>query len=943
MLFQRHAVCLATTAVCLAAAYPTRAISAEQAQRVEITGSSIKRIAAEGALPVITLNKADIERSGATSVRELVQALPSMQGFTVASDSVNGGGGGTTTASLRNLGSIYTLVLLNGRRVAPLNTGSTVNLEQLPLSAVERVEILADGASALYGADAIAGVVNFITKRGVTDGGVDVSVQVPQHAGGKEMLASVSKGLGDLERDGYNLRAGLSYEKVEAITAAQRPFSKSGVVPFEHKGQALYLWQLSSFANPPNVTVRDAAGRSLGTYAPTLVGQNSCGSDPAAFRQDATCRFDFPATVDAQPESERKNLFVSGQFKLGKDSTAFFEGLLSDVRMTSRFAPPAQRLSMPVGGTLYNRYVLPTLAARGIDPAAVASAQMDFRLRDAGNRTNDFTTQGTHLVAGLDFQAYGFDANLALTHSKNDIRDRYAGGYTSRKEMLRLIEAGQWDPFAQGTGGLSDKLAPAVLQGSDTDTISQLDMVSVKASRPLLQMAGGEAYLGFGLDLSRQRFAEDPSPISMGANPLQPNFDDFPIGASTGALPFDTRRNSAGAFAELVMPLSKRLEITTALRHDSFDAARNLRNFDVAGQPLPAQVQGNADDKATYKIGLRFAATPELLFRASYGTGFRPPTLRNITGPLKEFGVTGDKYACPVTDANDPLRAGCRDLPEQYKVRNGGNPRTGAEGLKPENSKQWNIGLRFEPTAALSIGADVWSIEIKDVITTVPQAEAFANFQRYRSLFAVTTETSTGLPILTFDQLPVNGAVAKSTGVDIDLMGRMATPYGRLTGRLNWTHLIESYFDFGFGGGRETSIGKMGSDDQVAFRNLLRLQTTLEQGAWMHTLTVAWKPGYLDQQHTDINASPIRRRNPDGTPGEFITLDDFRVPAYSLLDWQTRWNFNRDLSLTLGIKNLLDKKPPLSIKTVAGNMSGFDPRYHDGRGRTWSLSAQYRF
>jgi len=145
-------------------------------QRVEITGSAIKRIAKEGALPVQVLTSADIKQSGATSATDLIQMLPSMQGFVPASSSVNGGGAGVTTAALHSLPSKYTLVLLDGQRLAPslLGTGQgggyAVNIESIPLEAVERVEILGDGASALYGSDAIAGVVNFILKKNMTKG-----------------------------------------------------------------------------------------------------------------------------------------------------------------------------------------------------------------------------------------------------------------------------------------------------------------------------------------------------------------------------------------------------------------------------------------------------------------------------------------------------------------------------------------------------------------------------------------------------------------------------------------------------------------------------------------------------------------------------------------------------------------------------------------------------
>ena len=192
---------------------------AQGSQRVEVTGSSIKRIAAEGALPVITISREEIDKSGATSTQELIQNLPSMQGFVSSAQSVNAGGGGVTTASLRDLGTAYTLVLLNGRRVAPYNTGSSVNLEQLPLSAIERIEILADGASALYGSDAIAGVVNFITKSNTTAGGIDIKVSRPQAAGGDQNSVSFSKGFGNFDKDGFNVFVVASFQKDQQIKA----------------------------------------------------------------------------------------------------------------------------------------------------------------------------------------------------------------------------------------------------------------------------------------------------------------------------------------------------------------------------------------------------------------------------------------------------------------------------------------------------------------------------------------------------------------------------------------------------------------------------------------------------------------------------------------------------------------------------------------------------
>jgi len=144
-------------------------------QRVEVTGSAIKRIAAEGALPIQVLSQETIAKTGATNVAELIQALPAMQGFTISAISAGTNSGGRVTASIHDIGESYTLVLLNGRRLAPQGSGSTVNLQAIPMSAIERVEILTDGASALYGSDAIAGVVNFILKRNQQGGDIEAN------------------------------------------------------------------------------------------------------------------------------------------------------------------------------------------------------------------------------------------------------------------------------------------------------------------------------------------------------------------------------------------------------------------------------------------------------------------------------------------------------------------------------------------------------------------------------------------------------------------------------------------------------------------------------------------------------------------------------------------------------------------------------------------------
>ena len=297
-------------------------------QRVEITGSSIKRIAKEGALPVQTLTSADIAKTGAKSVEDLVQALPAMQGFIAASESVNGGGGGVQTASIHNIGTGYTLVLLNGRRMASYNSGSGVNLASIPLAAVERVEILTDGASALYGSDAIAGVVNFILKKNQQDFNIDGTYSAPEKSGGKSSKFSMSKGFGDLENDGYNVLLSYAHDEQKELNAADRDFAKTGLVRFSEGGKQYSMYQLAVNTAPASVTLnfKDKTRDPL-TFSPNYLRDGKCAPNTAYIgtATDKSCWFDYSGTVQLIPESKRDSFFASGNLKLNADTKLFAE------------------------------------------------------------------------------------------------------------------------------------------------------------------------------------------------------------------------------------------------------------------------------------------------------------------------------------------------------------------------------------------------------------------------------------------------------------------------------------------------------------------------------------------------------------------------------------------------------------------------------------------
>jgi iron complex outermembrane receptor protein len=916
-------------------------------QRVEITGSSIKRIAKEGALPVQTLSRADIAQSGANNVADLVAALPAMQGFITSSASVNGSGGGAQTASVHSIGTAYTLVLLNGRRMAPYTTGSSVNLATIPLSAVERVEILTDGASTLYGSDAIAGVVNFILKKNQSDLQLEATYTRPQKEGGASSNVAISKGFGDIDKDGFNVLLAYSHDDQKELNANQRDFARSGVMPFTNGGKPYSLYYTSINSIPGNVSV-DTPTTSA-TFGPDLKRTGKC-SAPNTFQRGEVCRFDFASTVNLLPQQTRDSVFGSFNAAVGKDMTVFGEAVLSRFGSRARYAPPAQPLNIintdPATGVktvnpnyvgVYNKSVVPLLAGYGINPAAVTDVNVNLRLADAGGRTDDWKTDTRHLVLGFDGRAMGWDYTTSLTHSENTQRDDAVAGYVSGVKFEELVRNGSYN-FFELQANAKEALAPAVLRQNLDVTRSKIDVASVRASSEVFAAPAGPAQLGVGADFTRQHYVYEPSAILQGPNSLQPSYADVIIGGSTGALPFDTKRNNWGSFAELLVPLMKDLDVTGAVRYDSYDAASNSKNFDADGKLQAPATQGNSASKATYKLALRYQPSAGTLLRASYGTGFKAPSLSDITSPLA-YGGSSNFHPCPIKDAADPRIIYCHGVSE-YDLLSGGNALSGEAGLRPEQSKQSSVGVRIEPTSSLTLGLDFWDVKLSNQIQRLPQELVFRNpaYVKYISLYYHPIQKS---KVLVGTLTPVNLAASSYQGIDWDHTFRTNADWGKLA--VNWTgtYMLKAEKSVP-GSGVESSVGRFDAYNDVTFRVISRLVATLKTGRLSNALTVNHRSGYHDEVLTADNAA-VRAVNADGTLGDFsgVTRD---VKPYTTLDYQGKFAFDRNLTLTAGVRNVLDQNPPFSVRIAGGgNQQGYDGRYTDPLGRTFYVTGSYKF
>ncbi len=939
------------TALILAAASNAWAQTTPDVQRVEITGSAIKRIEAEGALPITVITRDAIDKTGATSITELIQKLPAMTGgnFQQSSSSVNGNGNGTTTAAIHGLDQKYTLVLLNGRRVAPFGGfGSSggdgsVNLESLPLDAIERVEVLTDGASALYGSDAIAGVVNFITKKNQTDAAISFSGTHPTQAGGSKWSAGISKGFGDLDKDNNNLLLSYSHDVQNKLMASQRAVSRrGGLIPVTIDGQKAELYQPSSNSLPANIYLD--SGTRLNPY---LAANGNCGPNPVVFVSGVRCFTNYAATVQDIPSSKRDSVFVSDHFKVNANTTLFAEALWSKFDMTAAFAPSAQPMGLgnqDLAGQpldiLWQKYVVSNPNVSASDKAGGAS--LHYRSFDAGGRTDIWETVAHHYVLGVEGTAFDWDYTASVALSSNQDQDKLAGGYLDFNTFVDLIKNGEYDPIVPIAG---QSLATAQLHGTFLKTKLSQNALNLHASRDLFQLPAGMSSLALGLDVTRQKMSQDPSTMAeFGNGTVAGNAaSDYAVGGFYGYVPMSASRSNEGVFAELLLPLAKKTDVTVSARFDRYDRVKNDKPFTQAPnnlQPLPSQEEGNSFSHPTFKLSFRSQPADMLLLRGSFGTGFKAPSINQIAAPLAFATNTSGSYACPFPDT--PVCVANGTGPEQWDLVSAGNPNKGSAGLKAETSKQWTFGGRLEPAKGLSFGLDYWGVKLKNqILSGMPEGYAFdpKNAPTLSSLFIVPYRDPSGPQTVALLQKPFNAGSANYQGLDWEVNLSTNTPIGKVSADLSGTHMLKA--DYELPGGKQTDLGRFGGDNNVVFRDMFRLALGLKTGDWTNTLSLNWKSGYADQAYT-ADSGNVLAVGADGSLGDGVAYNG-HVSSYTLVDWQTRWDFSKDLRFTVGLNNVFNTKPPLSLKIVGGNQLGYDGRYADPTGRAIAVGASYRF
>ena len=500
-------------------------IQTKEIEKIEVTGSHIKRIDVEGVSPVVTINRKDMEKTGYNSISDVVRDL-SVNSFGSARESSGSNAAGVAQVDLRGLGSSNTLVLLNGQRLPTDAVTGAVDLNLVPMAAVERIEILKDGASAIYGSDALGGVVNIITRKDFSGSELSITQVLPEMKGGNKSEINVVNGISG---EKFNMVNVLSYRDNKVIYSRDRPWTNYRISKTGSPGS--YSNGTGASHADPNCPASQIIHDTGGDY---------CGFNTANYSTE------LPALQQISLLSET-NYELNSKVKL----TARVGGTAR--RVLWSYAPAPGNFTIPSG-------VASTLGpGGGALPGATPGQDLKVRYRtiELGNRDADVGTTSYNVLLGTQIQvAKDWQLDVTGTHNMVDTKDQGVNGYALVTSLQSAIASGQFNPFAPaGSRGSinSAKYSPLEHQ------TSQLSGVEVKASGELAKWESGPLGLALGSTMFFEKFSDAFDEKSVAG-------DVFGNAGSTGGGQRDTR----SAFTELSIPLTKSLELQIAARYDHY-------------------------------------------------------------------------------------------------------------------------------------------------------------------------------------------------------------------------------------------------------------------------------------------------------------------------------------------------------------------------------------
>ncbi|GAB3458222.1 TonB-dependent receptor [Massilia terrae] len=900
----------------------------EKMERVTVTGSSIKRIATENALPLTTYKAEELEAQGLTTMSEVAVSL-----VTASTNEPVGGGGSGTMINMRGLNSNRTLVLLNGRRLPNESIGdATVNVDVIPMSAIDRVEVLRDGASSIYGTDAIAGVVNFITKRTYTGVKLIASDVKPERKGGGEQpRASIIAGKGELQKDGWNVYTALDVQKRHSLMQKDRPEIWDPATIVALGGTQFTTNTSGSSASPANFTVYNNGKATSTTGNPywatgctsNYASQYSLASTKS---KNTTCVLDPTIYPQLLPEAAQSTLLTKASLRHGEDGVLSVE-MLNTVSYIDALNPP-QTFGANVDYSALNPGVrLPLMITKsskwypgnaGGVPAVSGVTGQDLALTwsmdEAGPAITDDRQHTNRIVVNDEGLVAGWDYRLGLNVSQSRRDVGWKSNFFSTPGIYQGVANGTLNPF-----GVQDSAGKTYLDSirEDGKTYRSAKVkyygADFNLSRSLYELPGGSLALAFGGDLHRESYRDN---TDMVADLVTYKVSGSP-GASAGG-----GRNVGALYAEVDAPVTKTLDLTGAVRVDRFS------DFGSTVNP---------------KISARWEASKKVMLRATASTGFRAPTLPELYGTPRVLTPSTNRWddpllcpsatpSVPNTGTLNPKYANLNLDPAtvcntRLTTLTGANP-----NLQPEKSKTFTAGIVIEPIKNSMVSFDFWDVRMKGTIAQMTEDTIFSNPAKYANLFVRNPDGT--LQYIDVSRMNLGGLHTQGIDVGANYVYPTAT-MGKFGVALDGTYVRKYETQTESGGAWNDSVGQPGalatggtSSNTYVFRWKSNLRFSWSYKDFGAQLTQSYTSHYID-----TNALPTQQ------PGQpFYNV----ISPYKIYNLSTNYKFSKNFRLSFGVNNLRDVNPPLSNQRLSSRVV-FARNIAKPIGRTYVLKGEYTF
>jgi iron complex outermembrane receptor protein len=941
---------------------PAPAPKADESIKLEkfvVTGSLIKRLESEGALPVQVIMPLELEERGVASAEQMIMELNingnGLDNLASNADIVDGaqrGNNGATSANLRMQGAGATLVLLNGRRVSSHGlSGGVVDLNSIPFSAIERVEILKDGASAIYGTDAVGGVINFILKTNYQGASASAAMDFTEQGGGNIYRYNAVAGFGDLNRDKYNIMASISLSDHKVLRGDQRDFVNSfqpnrGVSPDTRGTPIATAFAVTTLYTALSRDNLDNAGRSTGPVdpqnpslrvnginyvdlpgGPGYAGLAGMGPYDELLWNSAASKYgsawDTGRAAVIQQPVKNTNLVTRGTFQIAPQHRLFAEGVFGRSVSNKSFAPnqwttavgttttaldgrttvpnPLYNMAYPSTGVSYNK-VFNALAAYFPDLAANRGQPIAFRWRSLplGNRAYTTTTDTYRTMVGLE-GALGilsqWDYRLGASRAQSKGKSVINNGYVYTVPFVNLINTGVIDVFSytqtpEAMAAINKTRADGVQMYGGTYRTDNFDAA---ASGPLFRLPAGQVQAAVGVDWREETF------LFNGDQRANLNSSDALIFNA----PFDNslatngnlKRTIKAAFVELQIPLLKGLDLNAAGRIDQYTG------FGSAKNP---------------KLTLRWAPTDKFLVRTAYSTGFRVPTFKQMFDPVTESPLASTGLIDPGT--------GQLIQPNSATTLFGGK-----SDLQPEDAKMYSAGFVTQPFKNLSANVDWWQVNRSGTIQSFGTTQMLENYAVFQDRF----ERRPDGTILRIDRRWVNSGATTTKGIEFGLKGNTDLGKGKLTASFDLSYLLNKkskLLPTAPWSLSEINTFTRSSDIGLKWKHTASLG--YRRGSWSVLVNNLYRNSYLDAVLPGVAAGRVR-------PPDWQA----RVKPYSIYGISATYRGLKNTTIVAGVKNLFNTDPPFSATydTNFGSGSSWEPRIADPRGRSYTLRVDYRF